>query len=195
MTGGIGTGKSTVARFLAECGAEVVVGDELGKRAIDLQPDVQDAIRARFGDAVFESKGVLNRKKLGDLVFSESLNVRWLTELTFPYIYREWNTAVSECRREMIVFDAALIFEWGIQSEFDKIVVVTANNDLVTMRSMSGRFSPETLAQRLRFQLPTEQKVLQANVIIENSGTIETLRSKVKAFYKIWLDQRNGNES
>jgi dephospho-CoA kinase len=188
LTGGIGTGKSTVAGILADCGAEVVVGDELGRQAIDFQPEVREAIRKRFGESIFDSKGKLNRKQLGELVFADSSHVRWLTELTFPYIYHEWQQAVSECRVAMIVFDAALIFEWGIQKDFDKVVVVTTRSELAVKRAESGRFSEKTVLQRQRYQLPVERKIAEADEVIENSATIGDLKRKVESLYDKWLD-------
>jgi dephospho-CoA kinase len=90
LTGGIGSGKSTAAKYFAQYGAEVVLGDELGRKAVETRKDIQSAIRKRFGEEVFQSSGELDRAKLGELVFSDSESVRWLTALTFPYIHAAW---------------------------------------------------------------------------------------------------------
>lgn len=193
LTGGIGVGKSTVAGLFADCGAELVVGDELGKQAIELQPAVQNAIRKRFGGVFFDSGGVLNRRALGEKVFTDSSHVRWLTELTFPFIHAKWTEAVTNCRKEIIIFDAALIFEWGMQREFDKIVVVRADPELVSCRAASGRFDSRTISQRLRYQCPVEEKLAQADVIIDNSGTLDDLKEKVELLYEQWINSIRQN--
>jgi dephospho-CoA kinase len=189
LTGGIGSGKSTVAKCFAQCGAEVVVGDELGRQAVETQKDIQIALRDRFGDQVFQSSGVLNRAKLGERVFSDPGHVQWLTALTFPFIHAAWIASVAACRAPMIVFDAALIFEWDIQNEFDRIVVVTASPELIAARAVSGRFSSQIIEQRLKSQIPIECKVQGADHIIDNSGSINDLENHVQALCAEWANQ------
>lgn len=185
LTGGIGAGKSTVARILSECGAEIVEGDRLGKLALDTQPDLQNAIRERFGEQVFHGNA-LNRRLLGELVFTDKAHVDWLTAQTFPFIHAAWNRAVTACEKNIIVFDAALIFEWGIPMEFDRIAVVTSQPGLIFQRAQSGRFDADTVARRLKYQIPIEQKLAQADDVIDNSGTIEDLYQRVRLLYESW---------
>jgi dephospho-CoA kinase len=189
LTGSIGSGKSTAANYFAQCGAEIVSGDELGRHAVETQKDIQIAIRERFGNQIFHSTGVIDRSKLGELVFSDLKHVQWLTVLTFPYIHAAWRAAAAACRRSIIVFDAALIFEWGIQNEFDRIVVVAAPPKLVEARAEFGRFSSHSIEQRTRSQIPVERKILGANYVIHNSGSLEDLESQVRALYDTLANQ------
>ena len=189
LTGGVGSGKSTVARCFAKCGAEIVVGDELGRQAVETQTDIQSAIRKRFGDQFVDSSGRIDRAELGELVFSDPAHVKWLTDLTFPFIFSSWKSAVAACRSPLIVFDAALIFEWGIENTLDRIVVVTAAPELIAARAVSGRFSVQTIEQRLRSQIPIERKLAGADFIIDNAGSIEDLESSVRALCKTWTSK------
>jgi dephospho-CoA kinase len=186
LTGSIGAGKSSVAALFKEFGAEVVSGDELGKQSLARQPELIASIRERFGDAVFDGASELNRRKLGEIVFSDNAHVRWLTEQTFPYIHQEWRTAVDRTKCSLIVLDASLIFEWGIETEFDKIIVVTASKQAVAARAAAGRFTAVELEQRANSQLPIEIKIVGADIVIHNYGTPVDLRSHVEALWKSW---------
>lgn len=181
LTGTIGSGKSTVAAELRTLGARVVIGDELGRRALEESPELIGQIRERFGVAVFGEDGMLNRAALGRLVFAEPEHSRWLTDLTFPRIYDFWRQEVAECTTDVLVFDAALIFEWGIESEFDLIVLVTASPDRILERLESGsRFSREEAAARMAAQIPMNDKEPKAHTVIRNDGTREQLRRSVQ---------------
>jgi dephospho-CoA kinase len=181
LTGGVGVGKSTAARVLAELGAEVVSGDELGRRVLENSPEMLAEVRARFGGEVFEADGTLLRRVLGELVFANREHARWLTELTFAGIHRWWREAVARSTREVVVFDAALIFEWGIEREFDLLLSITASPDHVLRRqSRAGRLTMEEIESRLAAQLPPANKARQSHVDITNDGTIEELEDAVR---------------
>lgn len=186
LTGTIGTGKSTVAAEFRRLGAHVVVGDELGRRALEESPGLLERIRERFGLAVFERDGKLNRAALGRIVFADREQSRWLTDLTFPRIHDLWRQSViMDCSVDVLVFDAALIFEWGIESEFDLIVLVTASPQRVLERLEAvGKFSREEAEMRMAAQLTTAEKEKKAHVVIRNDGTPEQLRQAVRELWR-----------
>jgi dephospho-CoA kinase len=189
LTGAIGAGKSSVAMFLGELGAEVVSGDQLGKLALEGSAELLSAIRKRFGDRVFSDDGALQRRELGRIVFSSHEDARWLTSITFPVIYRMWKEAVAETTRPVIVFDAALIVEWGIAGEFDHMLVVTAPDELSTKRmSESGRLTQEEIAERRARQTDSSAKVSAADRVISNEGSLQELRQKVRLYWKDVID-------
>jgi len=186
LTGGIGSGKSTVAGILKELGAELQVGDELGREALDQVRGLRQRIIERFGDDLIDAVGAIDRRALADRVFANLDHVRWLTDQTHPYIHARWREAVARTQATVIVFDAALIFEWEIESEFDRIVVVHAPEEIVIERCGGGRFTPEELTSRLRAQVPIERKLAKADVVIDNSGNLDQLRSRVVAIWNDW---------
>lgn len=185
LTGGIGAGKSTVARELSRLGAEIVSGDELGRRALDETPGLIAKIRERFGAGIFSSEGTLNRRVLGERVFSDLAHVRWLTDRTFPEIHRRWIQAASESSRSVIVFDAALIFEWGIQNEFDLMIVVTAPSERIRVRlQKEERLLPPEIESRSAAQIAPEVKAAHAHIHLKNEHSIETLTESVREIWR-----------
>lgn len=185
LTGGVGVGKSTAARVLAELGAQVVSGDELGRRVLEGSPELLADVRARFGDDVFEADGTLRRRALGERVFAGREHARWLTERTFAGIHRLWRETAARAEREVVVFDAALIFEWGIESEFDLLLSITASRDHIQRRlHREARLTPAEIESRLAAQIPPADKARQAHVEITNDGTIEELEDAIREIWR-----------
>ncbi|MBL0061925.1 MAG: dephospho-CoA kinase [bacterium] len=183
LTGGIGAGKSTVANMLAKHGAAIVTGDELGRQVLDEDADVREALVERFGAQIASSDGILNRKALAALVFADPNQSKWLTLLTFPGIYSRWQNAFDQSKKSIVVFDAALIFEWNIQKDFDVIVVVAADAKLAYDRA-SVRFSKEDIERRIAAQLPVAYKVLNADFVFQNDGSLDDLAKQVEDLWK-----------
>jgi dephospho-CoA kinase len=185
LTGGVGMGKSSVAAALAEHGAQIVSGDELGRVALEQSPELLAAIRERFGDEVFSSDGTLQRRELGKRVFSSPEHVHWLTALTFPRIHWLWMEAVEQSARDVIVLDAAMIVEWGMEKEFDLLVVVMAPKNLVRERLMhAGRLTEEEAAARQEQQVAPAAKAAIADRVINNNGTLSELRRQLERFWQ-----------
>ncbi|MBU0507325.1 dephospho-CoA kinase [bacterium] len=189
LTGEIGVGKSTVARALAELGAEIVVGDELGRSALEESLAILTRIRERFGGEVFATDGSLNRRALGKRVFSAAEDARWLTELTFPGIHALWREQVSRSRTDVLVLDAALIFEWGIEREFDLIVLVSADSESVLHRiERSGRLSRQEIQSRVAAQLSADVKRQKADIVLTNNGTFAELQHSVRELWQARIE-------
>ncbi|MDD5088565.1 MAG: dephospho-CoA kinase [bacterium] len=181
LTGTIGTGKSTVADELRKLGAAVVAGDDLGKRALEESPELLEQIRHRFGSDVFRPTGELDRTALGRKAFASRESAQWLTAATFPRIHDLWRGAAAECTEDALVFDAALIFEWEIEAEFDLVVLVIASRERILERmERAGRWTCGDAEKRMAAQLPAERKKSKAHVVLSNDGTLEELRHQVR---------------
>jgi dephospho-CoA kinase len=184
LTGGIGTGKSTAAALLAQLGADVVSGDELGRQALESSAGLRDEIRQRFSDEVFDSNGRILRRELGQRVFTSPDHARWLTQATFPEIHRLWREAVAHTGKRVIVLDAALIFEWGIENEFDLVLVVAADPDIAVRRmTADGRLSRAEVRARALNQLDPSHKERKAAVVLRNEGSLPAFRQKILSFW------------
>lgn len=187
LTGGIGAGKSTVASLFQKLGAEIVSGDELGKIAVETNPVILTAILNKFGSAVFQTDMKLNRRELGRRVFSDRAASQWLRELTFPEIFRQWNERICLSKSAIILFDAALIFEWNIENSFDLLVVVKASTETVTARGeLSGRFTADEIRERLSQQLSPDFKAARADLVIQNDSEQIALISHVQ---RVWTEE------
>jgi dephospho-CoA kinase len=185
LTGGIGTGKSFAAEELRKFGSEIVSGDELGRQAVDSSPDLLQQIRGRYGNEVFDPNGKLIRRALGLRIFADPAEVQWLTSATFPRIHRLWLDAIGRTDCPVIVLDAALIFEWGIEKEFDLLIVVRAPLEQVQARlEVSGRLSAAEARSRLTRQMSPDSKASSADVTIDNQGNPEQLRAAVQQLWK-----------
>jgi dephospho-CoA kinase len=191
LTGNIGVGKSTVAKFLTEHGADVVSGDELGRLALEKSPENLAAVRWRFGPEIFNPDGILNRRVLGQRVFASRDDAAWLTHLTFPAIYEGWRKAVKQSPAKVIVFDAALIFEWGIERDFDVVILVAAAQSAVLNRLTGERhLSPAEGDARRSAQLDEAAKIEKADVVVQNDGTIPDLCARVDQIWQTLIEPR-----
>ena len=187
LTGSPGTGKSAVAELLAAKGAAVISGDELGRRVLRVFPELKDALRARYGYEIFTARGALKRRALGRIVFTQEGEAAWLNALMFPKIYELLQRDIQKhCKNHrVIVFDAAMIFEWGIEKEFDSIWVVTAPEELANVRlGSSGRLSPNEIRMRMQAQLSPEEKTRRADVVLPNTGNRKLLQQSVNRIWK-----------
>lgn len=187
LTGGAGSGKSTVAEYLRQRGAIILSGDEAGKRAVDESVRVRRQIREAFGDSVFNADGSLRRRDLGYIVFSRPEQMQKLNAIVHPPLLRILKTEIGKKKRgrKLIVVDAALIFEWGIADWFDYILVVTARrNDRIQRMTASGLTRREA-EMRIRAQIPDRDKVALADYVIRNDGTKSGLWKQVERFLAI----------
>jgi dephospho-CoA kinase len=189
LTGGIGSGKSSVAAIFAQLGCEVVSGDELGKRVLEESGELIDKIRERYGEQVFLPEGKLNRKELGKLIFQSQEEVQWLTQLTFPGIYTFWKETILRTNCEVALFDAALIYEWKIDKEFDLMIAVVADYDIVLARALAkGKFSEKEIEMRLSGQLDYQEKIKRAHVVLVNNSTFANLQHSVNDLWKTIIE-------
>lgn len=187
LTGSIGSGKSTVAAMLAEHGARIVSGDELGKRVLEDSPDVAGQLMVRLGADIRLPGGALDRKLIGERVFSSSELTHWLTELTFPGIYRLWRDEVRTCTAPLLVLDAALIFEWQIEHEFDLVILVATQPEIALTRARAeGRFTVSEIRDRLSSQMDVAEKTSRAHAVLDNNGSLGDLRRIVE---RLWIEQ------
>jgi dephospho-CoA kinase len=187
LTGAPGVGKSTVAQILASKGAALISGDELGRRALRRFPELKMALRRRYGDSIFTASGALKRRALGRIVFSRKREVAWLNRLMFPKIYQLLRQDIERLSRghSVVVVDAAMIFEWGIEKDFDTLWVVTVPQKLSEHRmAQTGRLSAEEIRERLEFQIPPHEKARRANLVICNDAGKGLLKKTVQRIWK-----------
>ena len=188
LVGGVGSGKSEVARLIVERGGVLVDADRIGHQLLR-EPGVKGKVRARWGDAVFGPDGEVDRATLAEEVFSEpvgsSRGIEALNRIVHPELTRRVRRAVEEVRREgrapWVVVDAALLLEWGLESLCDVVVFVEAPAQERRRRLREGRgWSPGELARRERRQLPLKEKRARAGYVLPNGGDREALAAEVE---------------
>ncbi len=184
LTGGMGTGKSTVASMIQTLGYHVLNADKNAHRALQKDSPVFPEIIKVFGDKILGPDGEINRKQLGDIVFADKFMLGKLEAITQPYIQNETakeRDALSKSGTEMAFYDIPLLFEKKLEKKFDKIVVVTTKKDLQIQRAMERtKLSHEDIRKRLANQMSMETKAKMADYLIRNDGSLEELKMKVQ---------------
>ncbi|HVH52536.1 MAG TPA: dephospho-CoA kinase [Actinomycetota bacterium] len=188
LTGGIGTGKSTVARMLEKRGAVVFDADALARQAVAPGTPGFDEVVERFGPNVMAPGGGLDREALASIVFADQAARRDLEGIVHPEVRRMFAEGCEEYRDSdrVVVFSAPLLVETGMHTAFDMLIVVSAPVATQIERLMRDRGMPERDVQaRIDAQLPLEAKEEVADVIMHNEGTLEDLETQVD---RVWWD-------
>lgn len=186
ITGGIGTGKSSVLNVLNKLGASTISADNIVHESFKKGQEVYKEIVREFGEIVLDEKGEINRKKLGQIVFQDQEKKELLEGITHPEVKKRILNFFSEQKqknKKAAFAEVPLLFEVRWEKEFDQIWVVWAPQDVVRRRLVQKGFSAEEVDRRLRSKLPLAEKVKKADVVIENKGSLWELE---KALQERW---------
>ncbi len=202
LTGGIASGKSTVAGWFAELGAVVLDADLMAHEAVARKTPGWKAVVDTFGEQILAGDGQIDRKTLGSLVFNDPEKRALLEKIIHPLVRSRINAAVEEIRRRnpgaVVVQDIPLLFESGMDHGFDEIIVVYIPEHLQLKRLMArDRLNAEQATARIRSQMPLEEKKQLATIVIDNSGNLEDTRRQTEYVYGQLLQKagntKNGN--
>jgi dephospho-CoA kinase len=199
LTGGISSGKSTVAQFLAELGAVIIDADKVGHEAFKPGTKLWREVTAAFGEQILTTDGEIDRQKLGEMVFADPKRLSQLNEIMHPRMSEMVRAQLEDYRRQGVaiaVLEATLLIEAGGEwiKLVDEIWVTVASESTVLKRLMerSGLSEAESLA-RIRSQMPPTEKVRHADVVINTEYSLDEMKAKVK---KLWherqIDRGNG---
>src|SRR5271169_1158364 len=196
LTGGIGCGKSTVTKILAELGATVMDADKIAHSTYAPGGPAYDQVVAAFGDEALAGDGTIDRSKLGPIVFREPAKLTKLTDAVWPATKQRIGELIAEARakggRKPIVVEAAILIEANWQSVFGEIWLITAAKQSVVERVERERgLKPEQTEARIKAQLSDDERRKHATLVIENNGTIAELQQQLA---RVWAEalQRNG---
>jgi dephospho-CoA kinase len=189
LTGGIATGKSTVAAIFEEAGARLIDADRIARDVVRKGTSAYRDIVAHFGMDVLLGDGAIDRKRLAAIVFNDPAAQRALEDIVHPQVKREVDRRLGLIRRQapeaLVILDIPLLFEAGMQGGLDAIIVVYAPERLQIERLMvrDGLTEPEAFA-RIRAQMPIESKKALATRVIDNSGSRERTRAQTLEIYR-----------
>lgn len=196
LTGNIASGKSTVARVWQRLGAPVIDADVLARRAVAPGSVGLRRIVAAFGPGVLDDAGQLDRAALRDIVFRDPEARAKLEAIVHPEVgrlRREEEARLEAAGERIVVHDIPLLFEAGLDREFDAVVLVDASERVRLERLVRDRGLPEDEARRMiDAQMPSSQKRDRADYVIENEGTLETLE---RAAEEVWRELRRRADS
>jgi dephospho-CoA kinase len=190
LTGGIATGKSTVAKMFKRCGAVVIDADELARNAVKPGKPAWRAIVRTFGTTVLNPDRTINRQALGGIVFGNRAKLRHLERIIHPHVAREQARLTRQAARKdpkaIVIYDVPLLFEAGIDKRVDKIVVVTANKEtqIGRLTRRNGLTRAEAV-RRIRSQIPLAKKIRLADFVLKGTLKAAPLRQAVRSLIRI----------
>jgi dephospho-CoA kinase len=188
LTGGIGSGKSTVSARLAELGARVVDADAIVHEVQSPGTEVFDAIVERFGPQVVAEDGSLLRQAIADVVFNDPDELKALNEIVHPAVGAEIARRLQEAAEtdDVVVLDVPLLVESG-RDDLAAMVVVDVDPEVAIQRLVAHRgFKEEDARARIARQVSREERLAKATKVLDNSGTVDELLSQVDALWP-WM--------
>ena len=187
LTGGIGSGKSTVSQFLAELGAIIIDADKVGHEAYQPNTDTWRELVKTFGNQILAIDNTIDRKKLGTIVFSNPEELKRLNSIVHPRMFEIIKKRIEDYRRKgtkVVVLDAATLFEANWTPLVEEVWVVVADETNVIKRAMMRTaLSEEQVRSRICSQMSNKERIKRAQVVIHNDGTAEDLQTKVKELW------------
>ncbi len=185
LTGNVAAGKSVLARTWRTAGVPVLDADELAREVVRPGSSALEEIRRAFGDGVFTPDGALDRARMRERVFSDPEGRRRLERITHPRIAelaREWTAERAREGARIVAAEVPLLFEAGLESDYDVVVVVDAPDDLRERRLVEGRnLSPEEARRIMASQGDPAEKRRRADHVLENRGSVAQLEREARA--------------
>ena len=185
LTGGIGSGKSTVARFLGDHGAVIVDADVFARDAVRAGSDAFQAVVKRFGDEVVGADGELDRAKVASIVFADRAALADLEAIIHPEVRRMIADAIqAELDTDhVVVLVNPLLIEMGAHRDCDVVVVISADPQTQVARTVARGMDEADVRARLAAQLPIEERARAADVLLDNEDTLEDLEAEVAVLW------------
>ena len=184
LTGGIASGKSTVSRYLASLGIEIIDGDLLAREVLVLYPEILLYLKDTYGDLIFK-KGELDRRTLGRIIFQDEKKKKAYLDIIMPKIIEEARKRLKEAKESFVVLDAALLFEEGLDQDVDVTVTVFVPYEVQLKRLLKrDSLTVSEAVSRIRSQMPLEEKRRRADHVVDNSGSREETYQQINEILK-----------
>ena len=196
LTGNIATGKSTVAKMLANLGARTIDADKVAHRVMRPGTQAHKEIVEAFGSQVLTADGEINRKQLGNLVFTDEKALARLEAIVHPATLKAIDRRVAASTTDVVVIEAIKLIESGLADRCDSVWVTTCRPDQQIERIMADRGMNQAEArQRVEAQRPQEERVARADVVIDNAGPLSATWEQVLAAWQHVVEDREGHSS
>ena len=189
LTGGLASGKSHIGRELARLGCHVIEADALGHEVLLPSGEAYAPVVREFGEAVLDSRGLIDRKKLSGIVFDNPERLKALTAIVHPAVRRLGDARKLAFERDdpggILIYEAAILVETGGFRDFDKLIVASCPEEIQIERAMARDGSMrEAAVARLRRQMPLSEKLQHADFVIETGGTMEQTNELTRQVYE-----------
>ncbi|MCC5847742.1 MAG: dephospho-CoA kinase [Verrucomicrobia bacterium] len=191
LTGGIAAGKSEVGKILVSQGIPVLDTDKVAHEVMEPGTTVYEQVVREFGEEILETSGEINRSKLGRLVFSDPASLLRLNAIVHPEVGRRWRAWVRDqkiqAKGPLVVVAIPLLFECGLEKEFDGVLCVWAPEELMKTRLYNRGLDDKQAKLRIQSQWPVDQKAQHSTWILKNDRDLNHLHAQVKD----WLRRFN----
>ena len=184
ITGGFGTGKTTVARIFKKLGATVIDADKIVHSQLKKNKKLIKKIISEFGKGILNKRKDIDKRKLSELVFKDRKKLKKLTKIVHPKVISIIKSEAKKNKKRIIIIDAPLLIEAGLQGLVDFIIVVKVPRDIqITRLKKKYKLAEIKLLQRMRAQMPLQDKIRLANFVIDNKGSLSQTEREVR---KLW---------
>jgi len=191
LTGGIGSGKTTVLQFFKEIGAATYIADVEAKKLMNTNKELKLQIINIFGDKVYKNNKI-DRKYLAKIVFNDALKLEELNKLVHPKVKEHFKNFSQKSTNQIIIYESAILFESGSNMFCNFVITVIADyNAKIKRLKLRDGFSEDEIEARMKHQIKDDYKIEKANFIIKNNN-IESTKTQVSTIYKIL--QKTDNE-
>jgi dephospho-CoA kinase len=190
VTGGIGSGKTAVCTIFIRLGVPVLFADKIAKELSNSDPNIRKKLSALLGSSAYLSDGTLNSSFIAAQIFSNNRLQRQVEAIIHPRVEAEIGRLIDELQRKghrLVIIEAALIFEAGLDRKLDAVVVVDTEKALRVQRvQQRDRSLEDDIHKRIRAQMDTKKKIIKADYIIRNNNSIKELEMNVQFLYSIF---------
>ncbi len=188
LTGGIGSGKSTVADAFSRLGITIIDADVIARQVVEPNTPALKAIEARFGSTILNDDGTLNRRRLREYIFSDSSEKDWLNSLLHPIIHQETQRQIAASTSPYCLWVVPLLVENQLQKKADRVLVIDVSPETQIQRTMArDRVSREHAEQILSAQATREARLAVADDVIDNNGAPDAIASDVARLHAQYL--------
>ncbi|HIE5388829.1 TPA: dephospho-CoA kinase [Enterobacter cancerogenus] len=188
LTGGIGSGKSTVADAFSRLGITIIDADVIARQVVEPDTPALKAIEARFGSTILNDDGTLNRRRLREYIFSDSSEKDWLNSLLHPIIHQETQRQIAASTSPYCLWVVPLLVENQLQKKADRVLVIDVSPETQIQRTMArDRVSREHAEQILSAQATREARLAVADDVIDNNGAPDAIASDVARLHAQYL--------
>jgi len=180
LSGGIGSGKSTVAKILSDLGAVVIDADAIAKEVLEPGQVGYESVVHAFGESVLDTSGNIDRQQLAATVFQDTSQLAQLEAIVHPAV----SARVTQIRESLpansiVVYDTPLLVEKQLQDQFDKVIIVIADVDIRRSRLVGRGLDTSDISARIANQVTDEQRMAIADFVVTNNGSLQELREHV----------------
>ncbi len=185
ITGGIGSGKTTIAALLKDKGYPVYIADSEASVLINTHPSIRKALTDQFGSSLYD-KGVLNKKKLSDIIFEDKNALSLVNHIVHPVVMKDFIAWSQQQRTNLVFFESAILFEANLAAHFDVIICIYASlqTRIERVRKRDG-ISPEKVMERIKNQWSDEKKCQQSDFIIYTDRDLDINRQTTEIVKRI----------